>query len=116
MAIELKGIQLPALLALPDCTDQQSLQESVHALLQKHPGFFEGEALALDLSAMGEEADHFDWYALVETFHGYGLSLIGVVNATPAVASTFRSVGLAAWTLRARRWHGRCARWACGRC
>ena len=102
MSIELKGVQLPALLALPDCPDQQSLQEAVHALLQKHPGFFDGEALALDLSAIGEAAEHFDWHGLVEMFHGYGLSLIGVVNATPAVAATFRSVGLAAWTLNTR--------------
>lgn len=101
MPIELKGVQVPVLLALPDCADQQSLMDAIHALLQKHPGFFDGEALALDLSAIGDAAEHFDWHALVEAFHGYGLSLIGVCNAPVAIANTFRSVGLAAWTLNA---------------
>lgn len=102
MPIELKGVQLPALLALPDSPDQQSLHDAIDALLAKHAGFFDGEALALDLSGLGERSLEFDWHALLEVFRGHGLSLIGVCNAPEPVAQAFRGAGLAAWNLNLR--------------
>lgn len=102
MPIELKGVQLPALLALPDAGDQQTLIEDIHALLTKHAGFFDGEALALDLSALGGQAELFDWPVIFDVFRGFGLSLIGVCNAPSSVAQAFRDAGLASWNLSAR--------------
>lgn len=95
MHIELKGIHLPALLAIPDAPDSPTLIESVGSLLTQRPGFFEGEALVLDLSALGERASTFDWTALLTLFRSHGLAPIGVCNVDPAAASAVAQMGLA---------------------
>lgn len=95
MHIELKGIHLPVVLAIPDAPDSATLIDSVGNLLTQRPGFFEGEALVLDLSALGEHAAAFDWAALLALFRSHGLAPIGVCNAAPAAAAIGPQLGLA---------------------
>ena len=93
--IEFRNTTLGATVAVLQATEPPALADALHKMLGGMPDFFNGEALILDFSLLGDTTANIDWAGLNSLLRRYRLQPIGVLGMPPAHAEGARRAGLA---------------------
>ena len=93
--IEFRNTTLGATVAVLQATEPPALADALHKMLGGMPDFFNGEAVILDFSLLGDTASYIDWAGLNSLLRRYRLQPIGVLGLPPAQAEGARRAGLA---------------------
>ena len=93
--IEFRNTTLGATVAMLQASEPPALADALHKMLGGMPDFFNGEAVILDFSLLGDAPSSIDWAGLNSLLRRYRLQPIGVLGLPPAQAEGARRAGLA---------------------
>ena len=93
--IEFRNTTLGATVAMLQASEPPALADALHKMLGGMPDFFNGEAVILDFSLLGDTPSSIDWAGLNSLLRRYRLQPIGVLRLPPAQAEGARRAGLA---------------------
>ena len=93
--IEFRNTTLGATVAMLQATEPPALADALHKMLGGMPDFFNGEAVILDFSLLGDTCSNIDWPGLSSLLRRYRLQPIGVLGLPSAQAEGARRAGLA---------------------
>ncbi|MCQ9376574.1 septum site-determining protein MinC [Methyloversatilis sp. XJ19-49] len=93
-AVELKSATLEAMRALLHAADASSVAAALDARLGATPGFFSGEPVVIDASALPPDAAP-DWAGIRNALARHALTAVAVQGADDAAAEAARALGFA---------------------
>jgi septum site-determining protein MinC len=93
-AVELKSATLEAMRALLHAADASSVAAALDARLGATPGFFSGEPVVIDASALPSDAAP-DWAGIRDALARHALTAVAVQGVDNAAADAARALGLA---------------------
>lgn len=93
-AVELKSAKLEAMRALLHAADAPSVAAALDARLGATPGFFSGEPVVIDASALPSDAAP-DWAGIRDALARHALTAVAVQGVDDAAADTARALGFA---------------------
>lgn len=93
-AVELKSATLEAMRALLHAADASSVAAALDARLGATPGFFSGEPVVIDASALAQDAAP-DWAGIRNALARHALTAVAVQGADDAAAEAARALGFA---------------------
>lgn len=93
-AVELKSATLEAMRALLHAADAPSVAAALDARLGATPGFFSGEPVVIDASALPSDAAP-DWAGIRDALARHALTAVAVQGVDDAAADAARALGLA---------------------
>jgi septum site-determining protein MinC len=93
-AVELKSATLEAMRALLHAADASSVAAALDARLGATPGFFSGEPVVIDASALPPDAAP-DWAGIRDALARHALTAVAVQGVDDAAADAARALGFA---------------------
>ncbi|AOF81315.1 septum site-determining protein MinC [Methyloversatilis sp. RAC08] len=93
-AVELKSATLEAMRALLHAADASSVAAALDARLGATPGFFSGEPVVIDASALPSDAAP-DWAGIRDALARHALTAVAVQGVDGAAADAVRALGFA---------------------
>ncbi|MDP3873048.1 MAG: septum site-determining protein MinC [Pseudomonadota bacterium] len=93
-AVELKSATLEAMRALLHAADASSVAAALDARLGATPGFFSGEPVVIDASALPSDAAP-DWAGIRDALARHSLTAVAVQGVDDVAADTARALGFA---------------------
>lgn len=93
-AVELKSATLEAMRALLHTADAPSIAAALDARLGSTPGFFSGEPVVIDCSALPADANP-DWAGIRDALARHALTAVAVQGTGESGAGTARALGFA---------------------
>ncbi|PWW46972.1 septum site-determining protein MinC [Melaminivora alkalimesophila] len=95
-SIDLKSAQLPVVAVVLKTTDAGQLAAELASRLEGEPGFFDGEPVAIDLSAVQHDPQPIDFVALVAELRRHHARPVAVRGGSDAQMEAARACGLVA--------------------